>query len=290
MEFRQLKYFLAVADSRSFISAASSLYISRQAISKAISQLEEELNVELFMRNSNGAFLTPAGVLFYDRIRNIVTDLEDVRDEIRLYQSRCQQRMRILFAVGTVQLYEQLLLDFQSGQADVIIEYQETTEEKALSMLTEHKAEVVICTHKPTDSQYVTEELFRSPYGILLFNREGISEMEEVEFSDLKWLPLAGIADQQSQDFCEAHGLRLQYVGYDYLRLISLTTSERCALLIPKCLVPPGREDLVWLPLEIPQWWSVYQVHLQQMERNILYRTALDELQYNVFCDFEEGK
>ena len=36
MELRQLRYFLAVADNRSFVSAASNLYISRQAVSKAV--------------------------------------------------------------------------------------------------------------------------------------------------------------------------------------------------------------------------------------------------------------
>ena len=60
MELRQLKYFLAVADARSFVSAASGLFVSRQAVSKAVGQLEAELGVELFVRDSNGAFLTPA--------------------------------------------------------------------------------------------------------------------------------------------------------------------------------------------------------------------------------------
>ena len=45
MELRQLKYFLAVSDARSFVSAANTLYISRQAISKAVGQLEAELGV-----------------------------------------------------------------------------------------------------------------------------------------------------------------------------------------------------------------------------------------------------
>ena len=39
MEIRQLRYFLAVANARSFLQAADSLYVSRQAVSKAITQL-----------------------------------------------------------------------------------------------------------------------------------------------------------------------------------------------------------------------------------------------------------
>ena len=79
MELRQLKYFLAVADARSFVAAAESQYISRQAISKSVAQLEQELNVELFMRDSGGAFLTPAGMMFYERVRSLVMELDSVR-------------------------------------------------------------------------------------------------------------------------------------------------------------------------------------------------------------------
>ena len=92
MELRQLKYFLTVADARSFVSAANDLYLSRQAVSKAVAQLETELGVELFVRDSNGAFLTPAGLMFYDRIRSSVMELELVRTEMQRYGARFHQR------------------------------------------------------------------------------------------------------------------------------------------------------------------------------------------------------
>ena len=46
VELRQLKYFLAVADARSFVSAAEKQFISRQAISKSVAHLEEELLIK----------------------------------------------------------------------------------------------------------------------------------------------------------------------------------------------------------------------------------------------------
>jgi len=204
------------------------------------------------------------------------------------YGTRYQQRMRLAFSVGTTQMFEQRLLQFQSSQANVVVEYQECPEEQCLNLLTEHKADVAICAKLPLNSQFVSEEIFRSRLGVLLRNREGVSEMESLELSDLKWLPLAGLVDSQNQDFCEKHGLRMQYSGYDYRRLIALTETERCALLMPECLAPRNNPNLCWLPLEDTEWWRIYQVHLQQMEKNILYRTALDELQYNVFEDPEE--
>ena len=100
MELRQLKYFLAVADARSFVSAADTLFISRQAISKSVAQLEQELNVELFMRDSGGAFLTPAGMMFYERVRSLVMELDSVRSQMQSYGKRYQQRLNIAFSIG----------------------------------------------------------------------------------------------------------------------------------------------------------------------------------------------
>lgn len=65
MELRQLRHFLAVADSRSFTTAAHLLRISQPALSQSIARLERELDCTLFLRNKQnpgvGLLLTPAG-------------------------------------------------------------------------------------------------------------------------------------------------------------------------------------------------------------------------------------
>ena len=58
MEIKQLRAFLAVANAKSFLAAAETMYITRQAVSKTVTQLEEELGVKLFSR---GGVLLPAG-------------------------------------------------------------------------------------------------------------------------------------------------------------------------------------------------------------------------------------
>jgi len=96
VELRQLRYFLSVADNRSFVSAAASLYISRQAVSKAISQLESELGVELFVRDPSGAFLTPTGLMFYERVRGIVMELDNLTEQMRATSIAMGMLMRIV--------------------------------------------------------------------------------------------------------------------------------------------------------------------------------------------------
>lgn len=60
-DLRQLRVFLAVAQELNFTRAASTLFMTQQAVSKTIGQLERDLGVPLFERSTHDVSLTPAG-------------------------------------------------------------------------------------------------------------------------------------------------------------------------------------------------------------------------------------
>jgi DNA-binding transcriptional LysR family regulator len=65
MTLQQLRYFISVAQTLNFSTAAQIHYVSQSTISQQIKLLEEELGVRLFDRNKRTVMLTPAGNVFY---------------------------------------------------------------------------------------------------------------------------------------------------------------------------------------------------------------------------------
>lgn len=67
--------FYEVASCRNFSVAARKMYISQPAVSKAISRLEENLNVTLFHRSSRGVTLTHEGEILYSHVNKALSFL-----------------------------------------------------------------------------------------------------------------------------------------------------------------------------------------------------------------------
>lgn len=283
MELRQLKYFLAVADAQSFVSAANALYISRQAVSKSIAQLESELQVELFMRDSGGAYLTPAGIMFYERVRNVVLELDQLESEIRKYGSQFRQVIRVAFSVGTLSLFENRVQQFIRDQKNISIKYFECTPSECEKLLREHQADLVITSSLLSGDAFDSEEIFQSPYGILLKEQGDLESVDSLDSSDLRYLPLACFSDGQCEKFCSGHGLAPLYTGIDLIRLFAIAGDGQCATLLPRCLLPKHVPDLHWLPLNTRSLWSIRRVYLKSLENNILYHSAVDQFLNGVF-------
>ncbi len=83
MDIKQIKYFLAVAESGGFSKAAQLIHIAQPALSAHVARLEAELGVKLFLRNTKGIELTHAGETLIDHARDILRRLQHAQDTVR---------------------------------------------------------------------------------------------------------------------------------------------------------------------------------------------------------------
>ena len=77
MELRHLRYFVAVAEARSLkLAAEEKLNTTQPSLSRQIRDLEEEVGTPLFIRGAKGVELTPAGRVFLDHARVMLSQAE----------------------------------------------------------------------------------------------------------------------------------------------------------------------------------------------------------------------
>lgn len=82
MEFRILKYFLAVAREQTFLGAAEALHVTQPTLSRQIQDLEDELGKTLIIRGSRKISLTEEGMLFRKRAEELCELVEKAQNEI----------------------------------------------------------------------------------------------------------------------------------------------------------------------------------------------------------------
>ncbi|UFQ19559.1 MULTISPECIES: LysR family transcriptional regulator [Streptomyces] len=95
MQFQQLLYFVAVAETRHFTRAAESVHVSQPSLSQQVRALEKELGAELFSRARGNITLTDAGEALLPLARRILADADTARIEVQELAQLRRGRIRL---------------------------------------------------------------------------------------------------------------------------------------------------------------------------------------------------
>jgi DNA-binding transcriptional LysR family regulator len=125
--------FVRAAETSSFAAASRLLGISPSAVGKSIARMETRLGVRLFQRSTRKISLTHEGLLFFQRCRQVLDELENAQTELMHARQAPQGRLRISLPAlgyrllapilpGFIEAYPQITLDvdFSDRMADVI--------------------------------------------------------------------------------------------------------------------------------------------------------------------------
>jgi len=104
MDIRELRSFVKVAQCGGFSRAARELFIAQPALSRQIAKLEEQLQVELFIRHGRGVELTAAGSRLLERAVVMLRYMEETNDHVRnsAEEERGYLAIGLPPAIGTV--------------------------------------------------------------------------------------------------------------------------------------------------------------------------------------------
>lgn len=205
MDFRDLKYFVAIAEEEHLGKAAEKLFKTQPALTKAVDRLEEQLGAELFERVGRGIRLTDVGQTLLVRARQIVFMLDDTAREIGDFAQGRGGSIRLgctptLAETSLPELCEQLLKEASKIQLDLKVAMNDVL----LDNLRSGDLDLVLGPMVQTDDTFQAEEIARDQMVVMaspkhpIFNHGKITMRSLLEY---QWvLPAPSVASRQWLD------------------------------------------------------------------------------------------
>jgi DNA-binding transcriptional LysR family regulator len=122
MEMRQLRYFVAVAETLHFGRAAELLHIAQPSVSQQIRQLERELGTALLDRSPRHVQLTPAGEQFLPAARAVLAAEEQARSAVAEFAQPQRQVLRLGLGSGFGDQLDRVLEEFARTAPEVTVD------------------------------------------------------------------------------------------------------------------------------------------------------------------------
>src|SRR2546429_3426901 len=116
MELRHLRYFLAVAEALNFTKASARLRVAQPALSRQMTDLEDEIGVDLMKRSPRGVTLTAEGKLCLDEVRELLRRADESVEKVRALARGEYGELRVGYAPSpTVEILPPALSTFQKA-------------------------------------------------------------------------------------------------------------------------------------------------------------------------------
>src|SRR5215467_14459758 len=94
-KWQEMRVFAAVVDAASFARAADELSMSKAAVSRYVSELEQRLGVRLLHRTTRKLSLTEEGEVFHSRCHDILSTIEDSEAEVSTRAGKATGMLKI---------------------------------------------------------------------------------------------------------------------------------------------------------------------------------------------------
>jgi DNA-binding transcriptional LysR family regulator len=137
IEFRDLRYFAAVAEELHFGRAAARLYITQPGLSQAIARLERLVQVRLLTRTRSSVELTEAGAELLTRGRRLLADLDGTVTQVRMTGRGQAGLVRLGVAHLAEPVVAPALTAFQAGHPSIVLDGSAMVSERLLEHLAE---------------------------------------------------------------------------------------------------------------------------------------------------------
>lgn len=257
MELRHLRYFEAVARHSHVTRAAEELHIAQPALSKQVSQLEQELGVALFDRVGRNVRLTEAGESLLPHVRAVLSQIESARAEMaeRVGLRRGRARIGTPPSVGT-QLLPYALALFNTYYPGIELRLHEAGIQTLQDLLETGMLDMAFTTLPVEDPLLTVVPLFSEEVVLAVSHKHQLATSNHINLSQLSgesWILLPETYELRALTLnaCQRAGFTPHVVldGGEIDTLIRLVAADLGIALVPS-LVVRNRHELVTLSIK----------------------------------------
>ncbi|MBV8550736.1 MAG: LysR family transcriptional regulator [Acidobacteriaceae bacterium] len=186
MEIHQLRYFCAVARTRSFTKAAEQERVAQPSLSQQISRLEQSLGAKLFDRLGRGVQLTEAGRALLPQATEILRQLNNAKTAVESLRRGVAGRL----AVGCIPTVTPYFLapqigDFAQKFPDVDLRLVEEITPKLVELLQAGELDLAVVSPPLHNPDLVCSDLFRETIYVAVCKKHRLASARQVSLPAL---------------------------------------------------------------------------------------------------------
>lgn len=195
MNIQHMKYAVEVARVGSVNRAAETLFAAPPNISRAIKELESELNITIFERSPKGVTLTADGEEFIGYAKGLLNQMEQIEN---LYREGAKPKQRFSIAVPRACYISEAFTQFSKTIDDTPAEifYKETNSKRTIHNMETHDYKLGIIRYGENYDEYFKalleekgmcyETVTEFSYKLIMSNENPLAQKSKITFNDLR--------------------------------------------------------------------------------------------------------
>ncbi|AJE23031.1 LysR family transcriptional regulator [Azotobacter chroococcum] len=262
MNFRQLRYFVALYEEGHVGRAAERLSLSQPALSQQIRHLETDLDVNLFQRTGKRLLPTLAAQTLYSHAVPLLDGLERARDALRAFRGQSARSL----AVGVLQtvstsLVPPLLERLRQAQPHLVVQLYELSGIDIERRLLTGTLDIGIGFLPPRQPGLHSLPLYEDELQLVIPENHPLKDFKKVSLAQAAELPMLLLGEEfrvrqiwQEQLAMLGRRPQVQAELNNMNSILDSLPQTTLATVLPGCSRPPhSHPDLLWKPLSEPR-------------------------------------
>lgn len=294
MTLQQLRYAVAVADHKSMNKAAMALFITQPSLSSTIRDLENEINIELFIRSNRGIAVTQEGEEFLGYARQMLEHYQLIEDRyVENRSTRKKFSVSMQHYTFAVEAFIALAKEFGMDEYEFAVHETKTQEiidnvknqksELGILYLNDFNQKILQKILRESELEFV--ELFECRIYVYLSKNHPLATKEMINFEDLSDYPCLSFEQGDKNSFYFAEEVLSTYEYKKIIKaddratflnlMVGLNAYTLCSGII--CAELNG-DDYTAVPLDTDQTMTIGYIKKHRMPLSRLGEKYISEL------------